>query len=198
MEPLLPMSSSSSPMLGNGDGHKEIIITTDNDDGNAAINAVATTTAPATRKTFWHQLAKHLLHPLHSIVILACILAFTVPVAVFSKDISNSIYVELMMPVKMSPAWETFQLLGDKFGAGILNPYRILIDGHVVDEKKKNAYDKRVDTVEAFEVMHKLVQTLLANEQRKIENKTTTVTCTNSTIPSNPASALTIMDILFN
>ncbi len=99
--------------------------------------------------SFWNKLSNHLLHPTRSIIILCCIIVILLPISLQARHLNNSVSFELMLPSNCK-SMQTYKLLGDLFGEGNISPYRLLFDGM--------NYGDRVDTAEAFDVMHNLIE----------------------------------------
>ena len=101
--------------------------------------------------SFWERLALNLLNPKRSLWILLFILSITLPIGMWSKDIKSSISFELLLPSNCQ-SLASYRELGNLFGQGALSPYRIIFDG--------NKANKRIDSEEGFEVMHRVISAI--------------------------------------
>jgi uncharacterized membrane protein YdfJ with MMPL/SSD domain len=109
-----------------------------------------------TESSIWKQLSRHLLHPYKSIIIFLVIVQLVLPVAFFATSVKSSLSFDLMLP-SSSPSLEAYHRLGRNLGWGRLTPYRILFDGHEAGTK--------MDSSDGFDVMHRVLDELIAIEK---------------------------------
>jgi uncharacterized membrane protein YdfJ with MMPL/SSD domain len=119
--------------------------------------AVPSSTTENTYVSIWIRLAKQVLHPYKSIIIVLVILQFLLwPVAWNARRLDSSdLSFESLLP-EDSPSLDTYHRLidGGHFGPGKLAPFRILLDS--------SRSNTTMDTAHAFDLQHDLVQRLLA------------------------------------
>ena len=122
----------------------------------------------------WYRLSSILLHPRLSLLVLLPIIAAVIPIAAKIVDLKSSIDLRLLLP-EGCPSLKTYDVLGERFGPGTLGPYRLVFDGR--DE------GKRVDTEEAFNVMHSVIMEFVDYDMRW-KDRTNNESGGNGTDPS--------------
>lgn len=134
-------------------------------DQDSYVNPPSPVVVLSSKNSVWIRIARLLLHPYKSIIILLLLCQLVVwPVGHHVTELSSkSISVESLLPAS-APSLKAYRFLASEFGGpGKLAPFRILLDGTASPGNHTNA---TVDSKYSFDVMHKLVQVLSGRSEQ--------------------------------